>query len=106
MAENHIPIEKSSYCEPVKEWLEQRYGAKEAEAIWNKVVENYNSYLAEMEDVGGKKNNHAKAIYGGLLVFALYPALPDQPPISELSDFINHMFFGPFVSECGICKEA
>ena len=97
MAENHIPIEKLSYCEPVKEWLTERYGAKEADAIWNKVVENYNSYLAEMEDVGGKKSNHAKAIYGGLLVFALYPALPDQPPISELSDFINHMFFGPFV---------
>ena len=42
---------------------------KEAEAIWNKVVENYNSYLAEMEDVGGKKNNHARLTYLGLTPF-------------------------------------
>lgn len=30
-------------------------------------------------DVGGEKNGHAKAVYGGLFVFSLYPALPDQP---------------------------
>jgi hypothetical protein len=33
---------------------------------------------------------------GGLLVFALYPALPNQPPVSELQDFVQTMFMGPF----------
>jgi len=36
------------------------------------------------------------AIYGGLLVFSLYTALPDQPHVSELSDMVNNMFFGSF----------
>lgn len=32
MVENHIPIAELSYCVPVKEWLAERYGAKEAGA--------------------------------------------------------------------------
>lgn len=35
-------------------------------------------------------------VYGGLLIFALYPALPDQPPVSELQDFVQKLFMGPF----------
>ena len=30
------------------------------------------------------------------MIFALYPALPDQPPVSELQDFVQNLFMGPF----------
>ena len=43
-----------------------------------------------------EKTLDANAIYGGLLVFALYSALPDQPPVSELENFVQHMFMAPF----------
>ena len=92
---NHIPVDELPYCEPIKKWLRDRYG-KEADRIWEKTIQNYNSYLPDLPDYGGKKNGHARAIYGGLLVFALYPALPDQPPIAEMQEFINTMFMGPF----------
>ena len=48
----------------------------------------YNSWLIDLPDYGGKENGHANAIYGGLLIFALYPAFPDHPPIEELQDFV------------------
>ncbi len=54
--------------------------------------------MKDLPDYGGKKAGHASAIYGGLLVFSLYPALPDQPPIEELQEFVTHMFMGSFES--------
>ena len=61
-------------------------------------MQNYNAYLPELPDYGGKRNGHARAIYGGLLIFALYPALPDQPPIAELQGFVQNMFMGAFTA--------
>ena len=86
----------SSYNEKVLLWLKDRYGQEEALAIWSKVEENYLRYLEDLPEMGGKKNGHASAIYGGLLIFAMYPALPDQPPISELQGFVQSIFMEPF----------
>ncbi len=95
MANDHVQISELPYCKPVRQWLTKRYG-RQAEEVWEKVVERYNSYLTDLSDYGGKKNGHAMAIYGGLLIFALYPSLPDQPPVSELSDFVRNLFMGHF----------
>ena len=94
---NHIPLSELPYCKAVQKWLADRYG-NEAGRIWENTANNYDSYLPDLPDYGGKKNGHAKAIYGGLLVFALYPALPDQPPIAELQEFVQGMFMGPFTA--------
>ena len=75
---DHIPVNDLPYCKNVREWLSDRYG-QEADQIWADTVEKYNNYLKDLPDYGGKKNGHAMAIYGGLLIFALYPVLPDQP---------------------------
>ena len=83
MVMNHVPVNELPYCGPVKKWLIDRYG-KDADRIWEGTVQNYNTYLKDLPDYGGKKNGHARAIYGGLLIFALYPSLPDEPPISEI----------------------
>ena len=97
MADNHIQIVDLPYCKPVKEWLNKRYGTEQGTEIWEKTEDQYNAYLPDLPDYGGKKNGHAMAIYGGLLIFALYPVLPDQPPISELQDFVSDLFMGHFV---------
>ena len=36
------------------------------------------------------------AIYGALLIFSLYPLLPDQPPVEDLQDFVQNLFMGSF----------
>ena len=92
----HMTIEQLPYREPVRNWLIDRYGDTEATKIWAQTQENYRNYLLDLPDYGGSKNGHAKAIYGGLLIFALYPALPDQPPVTELQDFVQNLFMGPF----------
>ena len=97
MVLNHIPITDLPYCTPVRGWLVERYGSAQADTIWEKVVEHYNAWQPDLPDYGGKKNGHARAIYGGLLIFSLYPALPDQPPIAELQGFVQELFMGPFM---------
>lgn len=96
MTENHMTIKQLPYGKPVKKWLVERYGLPQAKQIWKQTRKNYQSYLKDLPDYGGSKNGHAKAIYGGLLIFALYPALPDQPPVYELQDFVSNLFMGPF----------
>ncbi len=92
----HMTIEQLPYGKPVQSWLKDRYGETEAKQIWEQTQQNYRNYLLDLPDYGGSKNGHARAIYGGLLIFALYPALPDQPPVSELQDFVQNLFMGPF----------
>ena len=74
---DHIQIKDLPYCKTVRKWLFDRYG-QEADQIWTETVNNYNGYLEDLPDYGGKKNGHAKAIYGGLLIFALYPAFEER----------------------------
>ena len=96
MMARHMTIEQLPYGKPIRSWLKERYGEVRAKKIWRQTQKNYRSYLPDLPDYGGSKNGHAKAIYGGLLIFALYPALPDRPPISELQDFVQNLFMGSF----------
>lgn len=86
MADNHLRISDLPYEDPVRKWLNGRCGEKQADEIWNKTCRQYDAWLLELPNYGGKKNPHALAICGGLLVFALYSSLPDQPPIAEMRD--------------------
>lgn len=85
-----------SYNRKIRIWLRNRYGY-EADGIWDQVQQNYLNYFADLPDFGGKENGHAAAIYGGLLIFSLYPALPDQPLIADLQSFVQNLFMEPFV---------
>ena len=91
-----MELEELPYCGKMRQWLAERYGQEAADGIWRTVEETYAAYVAESPDYGGRRNGHANAIYGGMLVFALYGALPDQPPISELQEFIQNLFLGQF----------
>jgi len=84
------------YDRKIYGWLSARYGLDEAEGIWDKVQDNYLANLRDLPDLGGSRNGHASAIYGGLLVFSLYPALPDSPDPAELQSFVQEMFMEPF----------
>ena len=97
MVNNHILVNKLPYRKSIKKWLRERYGKEQAIEIWQKTEEQYNEYLKELPDYGGKENGHSKDIYGSILVFAWYTVLPDNPPVSELQDFVSNLFFGSFV---------
>ena len=84
-----------SYNEKIRTWLKDRYGMQGFE-IWKQVQKNYLENFRKSPYLGGKDNGHASAVYGGLLIFSLYPALPDQPDISELQGFVQELFMNPF----------
>ena len=85
------------FCVAVKNWLTGRYGEDEGNRIWEKVSHQYNQYLQELPDYGGKKNTHALAIYGSIIIFSMYPLLPDHPPVEELQEFVTNLFMTGFV---------
>lgn len=95
---SHMELsELSKFCSKITGWLNARYGEEQGGQIWNAVCEQYNEYMKEIPDYGGSKNTHALAIYGAILIFSLYPLLPDHPPVEELQDFVQNMFMEPFV---------
>lgn len=85
------------YDSEILNWLKNHYGESEGQRIFQETKKTYQEYLKEAPEYGGKKNGHSTAIYGGLLVFALYHSLPDHPPVSELQDFVQNLFMKPFV---------
>ena len=97
MIQNHLMLDALPYCGKVKRWLNERYGDAQADDIWRKTEAAYAAYLNDLPDYGGKKNGHAYAIYGGLLIFSLIPSLPDRPPQAELQDFVQKLFMEPFI---------
>ena len=48
-------------------------------------------------DYGGKKTEHAIAIYGSVVIFSMYPLLPDHPPVEELQQLVTKLFMSGFV---------
>lgn len=94
MVNNHIPLHELSYWKEIQKWVRERYA--DSESILKKIEKNYNSYLEELPDYGGKKNNHAMAIYGSVLVFSWIQALPDDVPKEELQSFVEELFMGSF----------
>ena len=85
------------FCSEVKNWLNDQYGAEEGSRLWEAIAKQYDTYLEDLPDYGGKKNAHALAIYGSIVIFSMYPLLPDHPPVEELQDFVTNLFMAGFV---------
>ena len=97
MSEHLQLSDMPEFCTAIKTWLEDRYPPEEAKRIWQATCRQYEAYLPELPDYGGKKNAHAAGLYGGILIFSLYPQLPDYPPVEELQEFVAGTFMGSFV---------
>lgn len=94
----HMQIgEMKKFSAAVRKWLNERYGEQQGGEIWNATCEQYDEYLKDLPDYGGRKNEHALAIYGALIIFSMYKRLPDHPPVEELQGFVQEMFMAPFV---------
>lgn len=97
MSEHMKLNDMPDFCQAVKDWLNVRYGNNEGGRIWEAVSRQYDKYLEEIPDYGGKKNMHALAIYGSIIIFSMYPLLPDHPPVEELQEFVTNLFMTGFV---------
>lgn len=99
MKEKELQFDRKKHClyskkakKQMREYLYHEFGEGRAEELWEKIQLKYVEYVNEHPDVGGKKNNHAAAIYGSLLVFAFCEtAVPDKS-IEELQPLVYKIF--------------
>ena len=54
---NHLTIKQLPYGKTVRKWLKDRYGVEEANRIWRKTRKNYQNYLSNLPDYGGRKTD-------------------------------------------------
>ena len=97
MTEHMKLCDVPKFCAEVEKWLKERYGEEEGTKLWEATSRQYNKYLEELPDYGGKKTSHALAIYGSIVIFSLYPLLPDHPPVEELQELVTSLFMSGFV---------
>ena len=96
MAEHMKLSDMPKFCAEIEKWLKARYGEAEGAEIWEATSHQYDKYLEELPDYGGKKTSHALAIYGSIIIFSMYPLLPDHPPVEELQKLVTKMFMAGF----------
>lgn len=85
------------FCAEIEKWLKKRYGEAEGTKLWNATSRQYDQYLEDLPDYGGKKASHALSIYGSIVIFSMYPLLPDHPPVEELQELVTGLFMSGFV---------
>lgn len=99
MKEKELNFDQKKHCiypkkgkKLIREYLYREFGPEKAEALWEKIQLQYVEYVKECPDVGGKKNNHAEAIYGSLFVFAFCEVAAQDKSIEELQPLIYKIF--------------
>lgn len=99
MKEKELKFDRKKHClypgksrKVIREYLCREFGKDRTEELWEKIQLKYVEYVNDSPDVGGKKNNHAAAIYGSLIVFAFCEtAVPDRS-IAELQPLVYKIF--------------
>lgn len=99
MKEKELQFDRKKHClyskkakKLIREYLYHEFGKDRAEELWEKIQLKYVEYVNDCPDVGGKRNNHAAAIYGSLFVFAFCEiAVPDKS-IEELQPLVYKIF--------------
>ena len=97
MAEHIELSDIPEFCLEIKKWLKARYGEEEGNKLWELINRQYDKYLEDIPDYGGRKTSHALAIYGSIVIFSMYPLLPDHPPVEELQELVTKLFMSGFV---------
>lgn len=99
MKEKELEFDRKKHClypkrakKLIRKYLYREFGKEQAEVLWENIQLKYVEYVNDCPDMGGKKNNHATAIYGSLFVFAFCEiAVPDKS-IEELQPLVYKIF--------------
>ncbi len=99
MREKDLKFDKKKHClypkkgkKLIKKYLYNEFGKVKAEILWEKIQLKYVEYVNDCPDIGGKKNNHAAAIYGSLFIFAFCEVAVPNKKIEELQPLVYKIF--------------
>jgi|GEM_PF-217383 len=85
--------------EVLQDYLSKRRSPDEAQRLWEKVQQQYVSFLKDQPYLGGKKCTHngVGGTYDCIATMALYEALDKKPTVDELYEINNAVFLPPFL---------
>lgn len=85
--------------EVLQDYLNKHYSPHEAQRLWEKVQQQYVSFLKDQPYLGGKKCTHngVGGTYDCIATMALYEAPDQNPTVDELYEINNAVFLPPFL---------
>lgn len=85
--------------EVLQDYLSKHYSPDEAQRLWEKVQQQYVSFLKDLPYLGGKKCTHngVGGTYDCIATMALYEAPDQKPTVDELYEINNAVFLSPFL---------
>ncbi len=91
---NHLPISKEMEA-VMKKHLSAKFSEEEAGGYWKRILAQYEAFLKDLPDFGGKKSRHngPGGTYDCISLFAYYEALDHEPSMDELYEMNCEVFF-------------
>ena len=93
--------------EVLQDYLSKHCSPDEAQRLWEKVQQQYVSFLKYQPYLGGKKCTHngAGGTYDCIAIMALYEVLDKKHTVDELYEINNAVFLPTFLEAGKACKD-
>lgn len=100
---NHLPVSKEMEA-VMKKHLAAKFSEAEADECWKSILVQYEAFLKDLPDFGGKKSRHngPGGTYDCISLFAYYEVLNHEPHIDELYEMNCEVFLPEFKKMAGI----
>lgn len=100
---NHLPISKEMEA-VMKKRLSAKFSEVEADRYWKNILVQYEAFLADLPDFGGKKSRHngPGGTYDCISLFAYYEVLNREPLMEELYEMNCEVFLPEFKKMAGL----
>ena len=91
MTGNHLNYSRSA-ARVMGTYLRDHYSAELAGSLQKKLDRQYEEFLKDMKDMGGKENSQAQSVYDCIALFALYEVLPRKLTLDAFEDLVSGIF--------------
>lgn len=91
MDKNHLKFSKITK-KVILTYLRDHYDSAKEEALYEALEKQYEAFLIDMPNLGGKKNGQAQSVYDCVALFALYEVVPEKPSLGVFEELVNQVF--------------
>ena len=91
MEGNHLIYSKAA-GKVMARYLKKQYTPQEGDRLQKAADRQYQQFLKELPDLGGKKNYQAQSVYDCIALFALYEVLPQKMSLEAFEELVNQIF--------------
>ena len=99
MDQIHLRYSKSAK-KVILTYLRDHDSHASADDLLQKVNLQYDRFLTDLPELGGKKNPQAQSVYDCIALFSLYEILPEKPTPALFEDLVNMIFVSSYERVC------